>query len=172
MVVDRLAKECGSTWKPTKDKALAGDFPYGNAPATLLKPLTYMNLSGTAVVPALRRLNADPARMIVIHDDLDIPFGRVRIKVGGGDGGHKGVRSLADSLRFRNFTRVRVGIGRPPDGVAPDAFVLLPFEPEETGELDNIIATAADAVKRILTEGVAQTQNVVHSKQRGTWESA
>jgi PTH1 family peptidyl-tRNA hydrolase len=106
--------------------------------------------------------------MIVIHDDLDLAFGRVRIKVGGGDGGHKGIRSIADSLRFRDFVRVRVGIGRPPEGITPEAFVLSPFLEEERSQLPDIIARAGSAIKQILEEGVDKAQNIVHSRRAGS----
>ncbi len=167
MVLDALCEESGSSWKPAKDKALASEISIGTMPVTLIKPQTYMNLSGRAVVPALKRLNADPARMIVIHDDMDLAFGRVRIKVGGGDGGHKGIRSIADSLRFRDFVRIRVGVGRPPEGMAPEAFVLSPFLAEEQSELPEIIEKASAALKQILQQGVEKAQNAVHSRRAG-----
>lgn len=168
MVVDALCSESDSDWRPVKDRALASEFSTGTLSATLIKPQTYMNLSGRAVAPALKRLNADPARMIVIHDDLDLAFGRVRIKVGGGDGGHKGIRSIADSLRFRDFVRVRVGIGRPPEGITPEAFVLSPFLEEERSQLPDIIARAGNAIRQILEEGVDKAQNIVHSRRAGS----
>lgn len=165
MVLDALSSESGSSWKSVKEKALASDFSLGTVSATLIKPQTYMNLSGKAVAPALKRCNANPARMIVIHDDLDLAFGRVRIKVGGGDGGHKGIRSITDSLRFRDFLRVRVGIGRPPEGIAAEVFVLAPFLEDEQTQLPDIIERAGNAVKQILQEGVEKAQNAVHSRR-------
>ena len=167
MVLDALGAESFSGWKSVKEKALVCDFSMGTVSATLIKPQTYMNLSGRAVVPALKRLNADPSRMIVIHDDLDLAFGRVRIKVGGGDGGHKGIRSIADALRFRDFVRIRVGIGRPPEGITPEAFVLSSFQEDERSQLPDIIDKACAAVRQVLEEGVEKAQNVVHSRRAG-----
>ena len=166
MVVEELANECGAPWRPTKEKGLVTDFMDRGKTATLMKPLTYMNLSGKAVAPELRRLNANPARMIIVHDDLDLAFSRVRIKVGGGDGGHKGIRSISDTLRFKDFIRVRVGIGRPPEGVSPESFVLSPFFPEEMTALAETITRAGEAVKKIILGGVEKAQNEVHSRRK------
>jgi peptidyl-tRNA hydrolase, PTH1 family len=165
MVVDHLARQVGASWRKTRDKADVCDIRLENQAATLVKPLTFMNLSGKAVSPIVRRLNADPARMIVIHDDLDLALGRVRIKVGGGDGGHKGVRSIADSLRFRDFIRVRLGIGRPHEGINPERFVLMSFDPEEGRSLTEIIGAAGQAVITTASHGVVEAQNAFHSKK-------
>ena len=129
----------------------------------LAKPQTYMNLSGKAVAPLVRRIYADPAGIIVIHDDLDLAPGRIRIKVGGGDGGHKGIRSIADSLRFRDFTRVRLGVGRPPAGVQPEEFVLTPFAPEEEETASDLIAGGSRAVRLVIQHGAEQAQNMIHT---------
>jgi PTH1 family peptidyl-tRNA hydrolase len=122
-----------------------------------------MNLSGKAVAPLLQRENADPARLIVVHDDLDLVVGRVRIKVGGGDGGHRGIRSIADSLRFRDFVRVRLGIGRPPEGVPAEEFVLTAFSPEEQSTAKALTLAGAQAVRLLVASGVEEAQNMVHS---------
>ncbi len=106
--------------------------------------------------------------MIVIHDDLDLAPGRVRVKVGGGDGGHKGVRSIADSLRFRDFIRVRLGIGRPPTGVSPEEFVLTPFGPEEKDVSEQLIELGCQAVRLIVLRGVEPAQNLLHSGRLAT----
>jgi peptidyl-tRNA hydrolase, PTH1 family len=132
----------------------------------LVKPQTYMHLSGKAVAPVLRRLNANPGNMIVIHDDLDLALGRVRIKVGGGDGGHKGVRSIADSLRFRDFIRVRLGIGRPPPGVTPEEFVLANFEEEEKPLVKDLLTMASCAVRLILRLGLEHARNEIHASRK------
>ena len=130
-VVDELAQEGACSWKDNRQKALVCEAGIDTTGVFLVKPQTFMNLSGHAVEPILRRLNADPGRMIVVHDDLDLAPGKVRIKIGGGDGGHKGVRSIADSLRFRDFIRVRLGVGRPPEGTSAEEFVLNSFREEE-----------------------------------------
>jgi len=163
MVVDQIADQEGGSWTKSRDKAEVCDACFEDTEVVMVKPRTFMNLSGRAVGPILRRFNADPARMIVIHDDLDLPYGRVRIKVGGGDGGHKGIRSLSDSLRFRDFIRVRLGVGRPPPGVNAEDFVLRPFGPEEQNTLKELVGAAARAVSLIVGHGVGQAQKELHS---------
>lgn len=163
MVVDQLADQARSSWSKDSEKALTSRVRIETIPVVLVKPQTYMNASGQAVGAIVRRLHADPARMAVIHDDLDLVFGRIRIKSGGGDGGHKGVRSIADSLRFRDFIRVRLGVGRPPEGVAADEYVLSPFDEHELERLPEQIAAAVYAVNLILTLGMEKAANIIHS---------
>lgn len=163
MVVDRLAEQVRGTWSKSKEKAFTSRVLVESIPVILVKPQTYMNASGQAVGPIVRRLNADPSQMVVVHDDLDLAAGRIRIKSGGGDGGHKGIRSIADSLRFRDFIRVRLGVGRPPEGVSAEEFVLSPFDQEEREQLSEQIAAAIEAVGLILTEGMEKAKNVIHS---------
>jgi PTH1 family peptidyl-tRNA hydrolase len=162
MVVDELAGEL--SWTTNREKSLICQVELEGERVWLLKPQTYMNRSGSAVGPALNRLNSDPARMIVIHDDLDLALGRVRIKVGGGDGGHRGIRSIADSLRFRDFIRVRLGIGRPPAGVSPEEFVLTAFFDDEDVRKE-LVEWGRRAVGLILAHGVEYAQNCLHSSR-------
>jgi len=162
MAVDRLCGEGRRSWIKDKEKAQIAQAEIEGVAVVLVKPQTYMNLSGKAVAPILGRFKADPASMIVIHDDLDVPLGKVRIKVGGGDGGHKGVRSISDSLRFRDFIRVRLGVGRPPTGVNPEEFVLSSFPAEEKDAREDLIETACRAVRMILIHGVERAQNLIH----------
>ncbi|MCA1960935.1 MAG: aminoacyl-tRNA hydrolase [Desulfomonile sp.] len=163
MVVDRLAHQAGGTWSKAKEKAFTSRVLIEGLPVVLVKPQTYMNASGQAVGPIVRRLSADPTQMVVIHDDLDLVPGRIRIKSGGGDGGHKGVRSIADSLRLKDFIRVRLGVGRPPEGMSAEEFVLSPFGQDERERLSEQISTAAEAVALIVTEGMEKAKNVIHS---------
>jgi PTH1 family peptidyl-tRNA hydrolase len=102
--------------------------------------------------------------MIVVHDDLDLAPGKVRIKIGGGDGGHKGVRSIADSLRFRDFIRVRLGIGRPPDGTSAEEFVLSSLREEEDDLLKDLVQTGCRAVHLVVAHGVERAQNMLYAK--------
>lgn len=172
MVVDQLAEERGGSWKKHREKALVCEIQVEKTVAVLVKPQTYMNLSGRAVAPILEKFHADPARMIVIHDDLDLVAGSVRIKSGGGDGGHKGVRSIADSLRFRDFVRVRMGIGRPPEGVPAEEFVLSAFTREESAHLREQVKKGDRAVRLILTLGMEQARNIIHSERVGLVSAA
>ena len=162
MVLDRLSGEGRRAWSKDKEKAQIAQAEIEGVAVVLVKPQTYMNLSGKAVAPILGRFKADPAGMIVVHDDLDLPLGKVRIKVGGGDGGHKGVRSISDSLRFRDFIRIRLGVGRPPTGVNPEEFVLTSFPFEEKDAREDLIETACRAVGMILIHGVERAQNLIH----------
>ncbi len=162
-VVDELAEQGSGSWRANREKTQFCEIEIENQRVVLAKPQTYMNRSGKAVAPLLQRENADPARLVVVHDDLDIAVGRVRIKVGGGDGGHKGIRSIADSLRFRDFVRVRLGIGRPPEGTAAEEFVLTAFSPEEKATAKALTLAGAQAVRLLVVLGVEDAQNMIHS---------
>ncbi|GAA2524221.1 aminoacyl-tRNA hydrolase [Pilimelia columellifera subsp. columellifera] len=129
----------------------------------LAKPLTYMNLSGGPVA-ALARLYRTPAeRVIAVHDELDLPFGQLRAKIGGGEGGHNGLRSMSKSLGSKDYLRVRFGIGRPPGRQAPADYVLSNFSSVERKEVDFLVDRAADVVESIVTQGLERTQNAFHS---------
>lgn len=163
MVVDELARRENGLWMTNREKTLICELTVEGAGMVLVKPQTFMNLSGKAVAPVVKRVGADPASMIVIHDDLDLAEGKVRIKVGGGDGGHKGIRSIADSLRFKDFIRVRLGIGRPPAGVPPEEYVLSGFPPEQQSWVQDLVQMGVSVVKMIAAVGVTQAQNMIHS---------
>ncbi|WP_175935350.1 aminoacyl-tRNA hydrolase [Corynebacterium sp. Marseille-P4321] len=119
---------------------------------------TYMNTSGEAVGPLAKRLGVAPERVIVVHDELDLPAGKVRVKMGGNENGHNGLRSITEHLGTRDYLRVRVGIGRPPQGVPVPEWVLSPVE----GEVP--VATAAEAVRLIISDGLQKAQNTIHSR--------
>ena len=127
------------------------------------RPHTYMNLSGRAAAHLTDRFNAAPADVIVIHDDLDLEFGRVRLKIGGGEGGHNGLRSVASALSTKDFQRVRIGIGRPPGRKDPAAFVLENFNAAERAEIPTICEQAADATELLIELGLETAQNRVHA---------
>ena len=109
----------------------------------VLQPETFMNLSGRAVAPILDKYGLAPEQMIVIHDDIDLPLGEVRVKEGGGTGGHRGLNSLVETLGDRGFRRVRIGVGRPPEGIDPADYVLSPFEAAEKETAERAIEQAA-----------------------------
>ncbi len=145
-----------------------GQFTRGEAqgrPVGLLQPQTYMNLSGDSVQPAAAFLGVPPGDVVVVHDELDLPWRDVRIKVGGGHAGHNGLRSIIQRLGTPDFVRVRVGIGRPPPGFGGDVadWVLSRFDPSERAELPDVVSRAADAVTRIVTQGVAAAMLAVHT---------
>jgi peptidyl-tRNA hydrolase, PTH1 family len=151
--IDDIARENRISVKKKLCDALVGEWPSGGETTVMAKPQTYMNRSGESVSDLLRHFRADPGDLIVIHDDLDLPFGRMRIRPGGGAAGHRGVLSIIQSLGTEEFYRVRLGIGRPPDGVDPTDFVLESFTSEELDQLAGMVSRAAQAVVFLLREG-------------------
>ncbi len=150
--MDALARSLGARLSAEGDLAWGVADAFGVA-VLLGKPLTYMNLSGTAVAPVYRRFAESPGDLVVIHDDLDIPTGVVRLKRGGGTGGHNGLRSLQEHLGTLDFLRVRIGIGRPPEGVDPADFVLSPVPDADRALFESGVAAAADAVLDLVRDG-------------------
>ncbi|MGA8832872.1 MAG: aminoacyl-tRNA hydrolase [Desulfomonilaceae bacterium] len=163
MTLDALAYDLGATWSPVRNEALTCAIEYADRKLILVKPQTFMNLSGKAVNKILSNRNINYGSLIVIHDELDINLGRVRIKAGGGDGGHKGVRSIADSLRFKDFIRVRLGIGRPPEGMTAEAFVLSSFQSSEAPVVKRLIDLGVQATKLIVTDGIERARNTINT---------
>jgi peptidyl-tRNA hydrolase, PTH1 family len=128
----------------------------------LAKPMTYMNVSGGPIAGLARFYKVPIDRIIAIHDELDISFGLVRLKVGGGEGGHNGLRSLSKALGSREYVRVRFGIGRPPGRQDPADFVLSDFSTVERKELDFLVDRAADATEAVIQHGLEWAQNAYH----------
>lgn len=168
MVVDLLAARVGAKFGRHR-KAVAevaeGRLGVGESSPRLVlaKPMTYMNLSGGPAAALAQFYKIPVERTIAVHDELDIPYGALRLKVGGGEGGHNGLRSLAKSFGSKDFFRVRVGIGRPPGRQDPADFVLRDFTTTERKELELIVDRAADAVEAIIVRGLEPAQNVFHS---------
>jgi len=152
-VVDRIADEEGLAWKQ-QGTAFVARWNGG----WLLKPTTYMNASGEAVAPFMRYYKIDPERLLVVHDDMDLPLGRLRLRRGGSDGGQKGVRSIIEQLGTDRFDRLRLGIGRPPAGWDAASWVLSKFSPEELPLAEKVTETAAAAVRVWRTEGLQAAQ--------------
>jgi PTH1 family peptidyl-tRNA hydrolase len=135
-----------------------------DAPAlVLVKPMTYMNLSGGPVAGLARFFKVPAERIIAVYDELDLPYGVVRAKLGGGEGGHNGVRSVSQSLSTRDYLRVRIGIGRPPGRQDPADFVLSDFTAAQRKELDLLVDRAADIVESLVRVGIEPTQNAFHA---------
>ncbi len=152
-VVDHIGKQHGVIINKKTGDSLVGKWTLEGEKILLVKPQTYMNRSGEAISRLLDELQVSPHDLVVIYDDLDLPFGRIRIRPGGSAGGHRGVLSILESLAGASFFRVRVGIGRPPDGVDPAEFVLQGFTGEEAEQLGPLVDRAADAVICLLREG-------------------
>jgi PTH1 family peptidyl-tRNA hydrolase len=125
----------------------------------LVRPLTFMNLSGKAIQPLLRQLGLQPQDLLVIHDDLDLPSGSIRLRPGGGSGGHKGVQSIIDHLGSRDFARLRIGIGRPAEGADPVDYVLEPFPWEERPFFEDVWMLAGDAARCWASHGIQTAMN-------------
>ncbi|GAA5043256.1 aminoacyl-tRNA hydrolase [Nocardia callitridis] len=128
----------------------------------LAKPRSFMNLSGRPVAALARFFSVAPDRVIVVHDELDLPFGSIKLKIGGGEGGHNGLRSISSSLTTKDYVRTRIGIGRPPGRQDPADYVLKPFATQERKEVPVIVEQAADAVELWLRVGLESAQNQLH----------
>lgn len=164
MVADLLAARIGAPFKVHKKSG--ADVVTGRLagrPIVLAKPRCFMNESGRQVGPLAKFYSVPAGDVIVIHDELDIDFGKIRLKLGGGEGGHNGLRSIANALGTKDFQRVRIGIGRPPGRKDPAAFVLENFSSTERNEVPTICELAADACEALIELGVEPAQNRVHA---------
>ena len=164
MVVDELAARTTANLRSNKARATAAEVRIDAQRAVIAKPLTFMNESGGPVVGLLSFYKVLVENLIVIHDDLDIPFAEVRLKLGGGEGGHNGLRSITKSVGTRDYLRVRVGIGRPPGRIDPADYVLHDFSGAERSEVPLLISDVADAVERLVAEGLVAAQQEWHSR--------
>jgi len=163
LTADVLAARAGARFKAGKFRALAADGRLAGRSVTIVKPLTFMNESGGPVtgISGFYRLAA--GQLVVVHDELDLPFGSDRLKLGGGDNGHNGLRSVTARLGTRDYYRARIGIGRPPGRMDPAAYVLRDFAAAERKELPLVLERAADAVEMLLADGLAAAQNAFHA---------
>ncbi|GAU09836.1 aminoacyl-tRNA hydrolase [Desulfoplanes formicivorans] len=168
MVVDRIVAhepECRLlSSKSEKDFLLWEWKPRGLDPWLLLKPLTFMNLSGRAVHKVLAYRKVDPGHLLVIHDELDLPLGRIRFKKGGGLAGHNGLRSIASMLATRDFHRLRMGIDRPQAGRDVTSYVLGRFSPQERPVAEQALGLACEGVSIYCRDGIDQAMQVVHGR--------
>ncbi|MCH9728899.1 MAG: aminoacyl-tRNA hydrolase [Actinomycetia bacterium] len=164
MASEILADRIGEKFKVHKKSgAEVATGRLAGCPVVLAKPRVYMNESGRQVGPLAQFFSVPPADIVVIHDELDIVFGRIRLKLGGGEGGHNGLRSVASALGTKDFQRVRIGVGRPPGRKDPAAFVLENFNATERTEVPTICEQAADATELLIAHGLEPAQNTVHA---------
>ena len=164
MVVDILADRMGEKFKVHKRSgAEVATGRLGGKPVVLARPRVYMNESGRQVGPLAKFYSVAPADVIIVHDELDIDFGRIRLKFGGGVAGHNGLRSVSSAFGSNDFQRVRVGVGRPPGQKSGAAFVLENFNSRERTEVPTICEQAADATELLVELGIEPAQNQVHA---------
>ncbi|WP_306204803.1 aminoacyl-tRNA hydrolase [Actinoplanes sp. RD1] len=165
MVADLLASRVGGKFgrhKRAVAEVAEGRLGFGGPKLILVKPLTYMNLSGAPVSALAQFFKVPLEHIVAVHDELDVPYGQVRAKRGGGEGGHNGLRSMSKSLGSKDYARVRVGIGRPPGRQDAADFVLADFSSTERKELDFLVDRAADVTEAVILEGVEWAQNKYH----------
>jgi PTH1 family peptidyl-tRNA hydrolase len=165
MALAELAHRISATFKNHKADATVAEarLSPGGPKLVLAKPDSFMNLSGGPVAKLLRFYDLEPSQLIVLHDDLDIPFDTVRLKSGGGHGGHNGIRDIASAIGTPDFTRVRIGIGRPPGRQDAADFVLKPFSGAEREVLPSLLSDAVDAAEQVITEGLVAAQGRFHA---------
>ena len=167
-VVEQLAHQAGAPKFRAEHEGATTSFELEGELVRLLKPLTYMNRSGVSVRAASRFYRVAPSDILVVHDELDLSFGQVRLKLGGGNAGHNGLRSLTDELGSLEFGRLRMGIGRPPadfSGTVAD-YVLRAFAPEELMLLPDVISKGTEALKLAVRLGLAQAMNQVNRRAK------
>lgn len=159
MVIDALAEDARIPIRRVEFRALVGKGTLEGESAILAKPQTFMNDSGQAVAPLMRFYKIPEEKLIVAHDDLDLPFGTLRLRPQGGAGGQKGMGSIMARLDTQKFARLRVGIGRPPGRMDPRDYVLHDFDPEEQEILPEVLQNAVGAIRRFIADGIEQAMN-------------
>ncbi|GEL47272.1 peptidyl-tRNA hydrolase [Cellulomonas hominis] len=177
MVLDELARRAGASFSSKggvlsrRPQAATAEVRIGTGPggvpgprAVLAKPTTYMNTSGGPVAALARYYDVPPERVVMVHDELDIPFGEIKLKIGGGEGGHNGLRDTTKALGTKDYLRVRVGVGRPPGRMDAADFVLRDFAKPEQKDLPFLLDDAADAVELLVTEGLERAQLRFHTR--------
>jgi len=164
MVTATLAERNGIALKRKGHQGIYGVGRVAGTEATILLPQTYMNRSGTSVVSACQSLGVKPGDLIVVHDEIDLDFGALRIKIGGGHGGHNGLRSIAAALGETEYNRLRLGIGRPPTGGDVSRYVLSCFNAAERAQLQEYTEKATDALELLVQKGPQEAMNLYNNR--------
>ena len=166
MVLDELAARLGGTFKVHKTRAqvLESRLRPGGPRVVLAKPMTYMNTSGGPVAGLAKFYDIPAERVIAVHDEIDIPFAALKLKIGGGEGGHNGLRDMSKALSTKDYYRVRVGVGRPTGRMDAASYVLKPFSSTEGKELPFLLDDAADAVEHLVENGLLEAQQKFHAR--------
>ena len=157
--VDRLAGDHGIKLSRRQRRALIGEGVIEGRRIVLARPRTYVNRSGEAVAYLLTRYAVSPGQLLVVYDDMDLPLGKLRLRPSGSAGGHNGVKSIIDVVGSREFPRLRLGIGRPADGVHQVEHVLGTMSPDDRRGIDEAVERAADAVASVISEGITEAMN-------------
>lgn len=165
-VIDRLAERLGMSVARSRFKALYEKGRFNGREVILAKPQSFMNLSGGPVRSLADYFDIEPSEILVVYDEIDLVYSRIKIVAQGGHGGHNGVRSLIDTLKDRNFPRIRMGVGRPDPRIEVSDWVLGKFSPEESNTLDEFVDRGADAVGTILTDGLKMGMNAFNCMKR------
>ena len=168
LVVDRLADRWGARVERRQFGALVDKTRVGSADAVLAKPQKFMNLSGESATSLRGYYKVEIGDMVVVHDDVDIPFGDIRVKSGGGHGGHNGLRNIQAKIGSNDFVRVRFGVSRPPPGWETANYVLGQWHASETEQLDALVDWAADAVEAVLRDGTRRAMNDINGRSTQT----
>jgi PTH1 family peptidyl-tRNA hydrolase len=167
-VLDVLASRRNIPWKERKGFATIGSQIRGETRVLLVKPQTYMNRSGEPVAEMLDEARATTESLVVVHDDMDLPFETVKLKRGGGSGGHRGIESILEELGSDRFLHVKMGIGRPAAEQEPEDYVLGAFPDEEAERLPQFLVRGADALECVLEQGIDRAMNLFNTRVRGT----
>jgi len=165
MVVTHLAERAGIALKRKGYQGFYGVGRVAGEEVTILLPQTYMNRSGASVGPACQSLGVTPGDLIVVHDEIDLAFGCLRVKAGGGHGGHNGLRSIGGALAEAGYARLRMGVGRPPTGGDVSAHVLSRFNATERVSLQKYVEVASDALELLLCEGAQEAMNSYNNRE-------
>ena len=165
MMLDYLARENNVSFTDSKWKALIAKTALCDETLIMLKPQAFMNLSGAAVAQVANFYKLETDNIIVIHDDLDMELGRIKIMSGGGDGGHKGVRSVIEHLAMKNFPRIKIGIGRPSTPIAPDKYVLGKFGSDEQMFIQQKMAVVSEGINILIGQGIPAAMTQVNQKE-------
>ena len=164
-VIEELLRRTGVSFKRHKSGCVVAEAGLGDERVVFARPMSYMNESGRPVRELVRWYKQQPERLVVVHDEIDIPFGEIRIKLGGGTAGHNGLNSVASHMGTKDFTRVRIGVSRPRGDRDPADYVLSEFSAAERKQLDDVIGRAADAVERIVEVGIERAMNEINTRR-------
>jgi PTH1 family peptidyl-tRNA hydrolase len=171
MAVDTLSSRTGADCSRSQFGALVDRTDVSSNPVVLAKPQSFMNRSGQPVASLKGYYKVDAEQVVVIHDELDLPFGTVKVKLGGGHGGHNGLRDIMKHFSGKDFVRVRVGVSRPPPGWDVANYVLAPWTGDEQDQLEDVMRRAADAVEVIVSDGAKSAMNQINQRRSVTSEA-